>query len=124
MWNVYTLVLHPHSWKARRFVPMGFVLYLAALAAVAVIHHRWLGIAALPLAAYVGLLMACSAGSRAASAGRARVAATFLAYHLAYGSGPFVGIFNMVTGRWRSQLGRPIDDEGGRAAPDALPSAP
>ncbi|MFI5360401.1 MAG: glycosyltransferase family 2 protein [Elusimicrobiota bacterium] len=109
MWNIYTLLLHPHTWKLRRFVPMAFVSYLALLAAAGIFRARWFEAACAPLAVYAALvaLFSFRSGERAGS--RLRVAATFVSYHLAYGAGPMVGVFNVLTGRWRSQLGRPLN---------------
>ncbi len=112
MWNVYTLILHPYTWKARRFVPLCFVVYLAALVAAAWgrawAGASWMGAACLPLLAYAILLAAVSLRAGAASGGALRVAATFLSYHLAYGVGPLLGALNVATGRWRAHLGRPL----------------
>lgn len=106
MWNVYTVLLHPYTWKWRRYVPMAFVAYLAVLAPAAIWGAPAAPILALPLALYVFLAAACSAG--AAEAGRLRVAATFVSYHLSYGTGSFVGLANVLRGRWRADLGRPL----------------
>ena len=49
MWNVYTLLLHPYTWKWRRFVPMAFVSYLAILASAAALRAPGAAYMALPL---------------------------------------------------------------------------
>lgn len=108
MWNVYTLCLHPYTFAPRRFVPLAFVTYLALAPAVAALGPRWAAAAAAPLAAYLGLLAVCSFGAGGPVAYRLRVAATFGAYHLAYGAGPVAGLFNVISGRWRAQLGKPV----------------
>lgn len=107
-WNVYTLLLHPHTWKWRRFVPLAFVSYLAALAAAAALREPRLALLSGPLLLYAGLVAACSARGGAAAGGGLRAAATFAAYHLCYGAGSLVGISRLPTGRWRAELGRPL----------------
>ncbi|MFI5360985.1 MAG: glycosyltransferase family 2 protein [Elusimicrobiota bacterium] len=108
MWNVYTLAIHPYTWKWRRFVPMFFVGYLAFLAAVAASASRGRGAAALPLGLYVVLIALFSAAAGETAGGRLPVAATFVSYHLTYGVGSFFGVANVLTGRWRAHLGRPL----------------
>ena len=108
MWNVYTLLLHPYTWKWRRFVPMAFVGYLALLAAAAALRVPATGYLALPLGLYAVLTAVFALEGGSAAGGRLRVAATFASYHLAYGAGSFVGVANVLTGRWRAALGRPL----------------
>ena len=107
IWNVYTLALHPYTWKARRFVPMCFVGYLALLAAAASWPAHRAAAAAAPLGVYAALVAIFSIGGGTAR-GRIPIAATFVAYHLSYGAGSFLGIANVLTGRWRDDLGRPL----------------
>lgn len=111
-WNVYTLLLHPYTWKPRRFVPLAFVSYLATLVLAAALRAPGRGWLAAPLALYLGLVAACSARSGAAG-GAARVAATFVSYHLSYGAGSLAGILRILLGRWRAELGRPLTKRGG-----------
>lgn len=108
MWNVYTLRLHPYTWKCRRFIPMCFVTYLALLAAAASAHARWTAFAALPLGLYAVLVAVFALGSGGPAGGRLRVATTFVLYHLSYGAGSLFGLANLLTGRWRDYLGRPL----------------
>ena len=126
MWNVYTLYLHPYTWKLRRFIPMAFIAYLAFLAAAAFVGGRWAAAAAVPLGLYAALVAGFSLTSGGTPAGRLRVAATFVCYHLSYGVGPFVGLFNVATGRWHSHLGRPLGARaaGAGEAPQAESSSP
>jgi succinoglycan biosynthesis protein ExoA len=112
MWNVYTLFLHPYTWKLRRFVPMGFVAYLALLAAAAARPARGTAAAALPLGLYGVLVASFSLRTDETAGGRLPVAATFVAYHLSYGVGTLWGIVNVLTGRWRFDLGRPLRKRG------------
>lgn len=110
LWNVYTLRLHAHTWKTSRFVPGAFVAYLAAALPAAALAPS-AGLAALasgPAALYVLLLALSAAGARRAQGGPLRAALTFAGYHLAYGAGTLTGVVNLVTGRWRAHLGRPI----------------
>lgn len=118
LWNVYTLRVAPYSWKLRRFIPLAFVAYLALLALVCVLRPGWAAAAALPLAVYAALVAGFSLASGGHPADRCRVAATFVMYHLAYGSGPLAGVFNVLTGRWHADLGKPADTRG--AAPGAV----
>ena len=113
VWNVYTLCLAPYTWKPRRFVPAAFVAYLGALAAAAALREPWTRAAASPLLAYAALVAACSAGAR--DSGRLRAAATFVCYHASYGAGPFVGLWRVLSGRWREELGRPLAGGAGPA---------
>lgn len=110
MWNAYTVVLHPYTVKARHFIPGAFVLYLALLAAVLASGAgvSLIAPAAFPLALYAGLVVAVSAAAGPAGGGRLRVAATVVSYHLSYGAGTHLGVVNLLTGRWRRQLGRPL----------------
>lgn len=101
MWNVYTLWLHPYTFKWRRFVPAGFVAYLAALPLLPALFLA-------PLALYVGLVAAVSASARREGVDPLRVAATFAAYHVSYGLGTLFGVLNLITGRWKGYLGRPL----------------
>lgn len=106
MWNVYTLRLHPYTWKWRRFIPGGFVAYLAGLGLLAA-TARVPVLALIPLGLYA-LLVASFSLQGAASGGAARVAATFAAYHLSFGAGTLFGVGNLLLGRWRRYLGRPL----------------
>jgi cellulose synthase/poly-beta-1,6-N-acetylglucosamine synthase-like glycosyltransferase len=108
MWNVYTLSLHSYTWKWRRFIPMMFVAYLTLLAAAAAARAPATGWAALPLGLYAVLAGAFSLGSGRGGGGRIRVAATFVSYHLTYGAGTILGIANVLSGRWRADLGLPL----------------
>ena len=108
LWNIYTLTLHPYTWKWRRFVPMGFVVYLAALAAAGSLRAPGIALAALPLGLYAALLAVFSIEGGREGGGLPRVAATFLSYHLSYGVGSLVGVASVLTGRWRADLGRPV----------------
>lgn len=108
MWNVYTLCLHPYTWKWRRFVPVCFVVYLALLVLAASARARGTQAAALPLGLYAVLVAIFSLGSGGAAGGRLRVATTFVSYHLCYGAGSLFGVANVLTGRWRDYLGRPL----------------
>lgn len=101
MWNLYNLYLHSYTFKWRRFVPAAFVLYLALLAAYPSIP------AAAPLALYALLVASVSWKGRSAG-GAPCVAATLVAYHLTYGAGTYFGLANLLTGRWRRYLGRPL----------------
>ncbi|MBI3554480.1 MAG: glycosyltransferase family 2 protein [Elusimicrobia bacterium] len=102
MWNVYIARLHPHSLAIRRFVPAAFVLYLAVLLASARL------VCGLPLAAYALIALYACADGRYSWAENLRTAATFFCYHVCYGAGLLTGVFNLATGRWRRQLGRPL----------------
>jgi succinoglycan biosynthesis protein ExoA len=106
MWNVYTLRLHPYTWKWRRFIPGCFVAYLAGLALLTA-SGRGFAAAAIPLGLYA-LLVAMFSIDGAGSGGAPRVAATFSAYHLSFGAGTIFGVANLLTGRWRKYLGRPL----------------
>jgi glycosyltransferase involved in cell wall biosynthesis len=106
MWNVYTLSLHPYTWKWRRFIPMGFVAYLALLAAIMSSRMPGAVAAAIPLGLYAVLVVVFSLGGDAGD--RIPVAATFVSYHLSYGVGSFFGLANVLTGRWRADLGQPL----------------
>jgi cellulose synthase/poly-beta-1,6-N-acetylglucosamine synthase-like glycosyltransferase len=108
LWTIYTLLLNPYTWKWRRFVPVAFVAYLAALAAAACLHAPGLAFAALPLGLYAVLLALFSFEGGREGGGPLRVAATFFSYHLSYGVGSFVGAARVLSGRWRTDLGRPV----------------
>lgn len=108
MWNVYTLSLHSYTWRWRRFIPACFVSYLALFAAVAGARARGTPVAALPLALYAVLVAAFSLGGGEPAGGPLPVAATFVSYHVSYGVGTLRGISNVLTGRWRDDLGRPL----------------
>jgi|CXWL01.1.fsa_nt_gi glycosyltransferase involved in cell wall biosynthesis len=104
IWNIYTLVLYPYTWKWRRFIPMFFTGYMALLPA------GFLPV--LPLGLYALLAAVFSLHSGGSPADRLRVAATFVAYHLTYGAGSLLGIVHVLTGRWRAHLGRPLPTGG------------
>jgi len=106
MWNVYTLRLHPYTWKWRRFIPGGFVAYLAGLVVLAA-SGRVPAAALIPLGLYA-LLVSLFSLQGAAHGGAPRVAATFVSYHLSFGAGTLFGVGNLLTGRWRRYLGRPL----------------
>ncbi len=108
MWNVYTLRLHPHSWQYRRFIPAGFVADLLVLPAAAFLPPAAAVAAAAPLVLYALLAVYCALGAGREGGGAVRAAAVFVSYHLSYGSGTLAGVFNLLTGRWRSQVGRPL----------------
>jgi succinoglycan biosynthesis protein ExoA len=108
LWNAYTLVLHPYTWKARYFVPAAFVAYLAFLTATAAVKTSWAPAAALPLALYGAIVARIAATTGPDAGGVLRVAATVVAWHVSYGCGTHFGAANLLTGRWRGHLGRPI----------------
>ena len=108
MWNIYTLRLHPHSFQWRRFIPAGFVLYLFSLVLSPALPGGWWALYLLPLAAYAGLDLRASLDRSFPLAENLRTAATFLAYHVCYGAGTFHGVANLLTGRWRRHLGKPL----------------
>lgn len=107
MWNIYTLVLHLYTFKWRRFVPAVFVAYLLSLPAIAP-FAPWGGYYLLPAVLYLVLNLTISLGAEQSVAARARIAATFFSYHLAYGLGTWLGVINVITGRWRDHLGKPL----------------
>jgi hypothetical protein len=108
MWNVYTARLAPYAAQPRHFVPAAFVLYLALLAAAAASRAPSALLAA-PLALYAALVAAVAAAAGRAGGGGLRVAATVVSYHLSYGAGTHCGVANLLTGRWRRQLGQPLN---------------
>jgi len=108
MWNVYTLRLHPYTWKWRRFIPAIFVAYLAGLVVLAA-AGRVPPAALAPLGLYALLVGGFGLQGASAGAGSApRVAATFVSYHLSFGSGTLFGVGNLLLGRWKRYLGRPL----------------
>ena len=60
------------------------------------------------LIAYAALNLSASLDARFPLAENLRTATTFLTYHLCYGAGLWAGAFNLLTGRWRRFLGRPL----------------
>lgn len=107
MWNIYTLTLHPYTFKWRRFIPSLFVSYLLSLPIVFLLTklgHLYL----LPAAAYTLINLAISLTRRHRLAVKARISLTFLGYHAAYGSGTLFGLMNILTGRWKNYLGMPL----------------
>lgn len=108
MWNVYTIALHPYTWKARYFIPGAFALYLLLVAVCAAVRLRGLELALAPLLVYGALVGVVSLTRGNSGGGSLRVATTVISYHLAYGIGTLVGGANLLTGRWRAHLGRPI----------------
>lgn len=107
MWNVYTLALFPYSFKWRRFIPSVFVAYLLSIPMVLSLG-RWGDYYVLPALLYLGLNLVISFTADYPVLVRARVAVTFLSYHLAYGFGTWLGLANVITGRWRGHLGKPL----------------
>ena len=107
MWNIYTLVLHPYTFKWRRFVPAVFVAYLLSLPAI-VSFVPWGKYYLLPALLYLTLNLAISLGAEQPLSVRGRIAVTFFSYHLAYGLGTWLGVINVITGRWRDHLGKPL----------------
>jgi glycosyltransferase involved in cell wall biosynthesis len=105
MWNVYTLLLHPYTWKWRRFVPAAFVAYLILTPAGLAAGPAGAALALVPLTLYLSLVSAYAAAGGRKAGGPHRAAATFVLYHLSYGAGTFYGIVNVLTGRWRRHLG-------------------
>lgn len=108
MWNVYTLSLHPYAWSWRHFVPMCFVSYLTVLAAAASLRMRETAFLAFPAGLYSVLVAGCSLGCGESAGSRMRVAMTFVSYHLSYGIGSLLGVANVLSGRWRAHLGKPL----------------
>lgn len=107
MWNVYTFKLFPYTFKWRRFVPAAFVAYLLSLPAIVFFIPRG-GYYILPAVLYLGLNLSISVGAEHPLPVRARISATFFSYHLAYGFGTWLGVINVITGRWRGHLGKPL----------------
>ena len=118
MWNVYALVLCPYTWAWRHFVPGAFVLYLALAPAAGGLAGGWRAAALFPLALYAALVALVSARLGRSAGGAWRAASTMFLYHAAYGAGLHAGAANVLVGRWRDHLGKPLD--GGRAAPGRL----
>lgn len=107
MWNVYTLVLHPYTFKWRRFVPGAFVAYLLSTP-FAFMFSPYGKPYLSPGLLYVCINMAISLARRHSLTIKARIAVTFFSYHLAYGLGTLLGVFNIITGKWEDHLSKPL----------------
>lgn len=101
-WNVYTLKLFPYTFRWRRFIPAAFVGYLLCLTILRGPLFR------IPLLLYLLLAVYASASAPGSPAAKIRVLITFITYHVAYGAGTFRGLFNLLTGRWKNLLGKPL----------------
>jgi glycosyltransferase involved in cell wall biosynthesis len=108
MWNVYLAKLLPYAMARRRFVPAPFALYLLSLAGSGFMPAALRLIWHVPLAAYAALALWFSADRTRPAAENLRTAMTFLCYHATYGTGMLAGVCNLLTGRWRGYLGRPL----------------
>lgn len=107
MWNVYTLRLHPHTFALRRFIPAGFVAFLACTP-FATLVRGWGQGAFLIVGLYVLACLIASGRGRRFGAPDMKTAATFACYHASYGLGEWVGLWNLITNRWLAQLGQPL----------------
>lgn len=107
MWNVYTLRLHPYTFALRRFVPAGFVAFLACAPFTALVSGWGRG-SLLVLALYALACLVASGRGRRFGTPDLKTAAAFACYHGAYGLGEWAGLWNLMTNRWLAQLGRPL----------------
>ena len=107
MWNVYTLKLYPYTFQWRRFIPAVFAAYLISLPLVFALT-AWGKFYLLPAALYAIINLSIALTRRRSLPVKTRIAITFLSYHLAYGSGTLLGITNILTGRWKNYLGKPL----------------
>lgn len=107
MWNVYTLKLHPYTFKWSRFVPAVFVAYLL------LIPFFWVftpypEFCLFPAVLYLTINLGVSFTRKHPILVKLKITLTFLSYHLAYGLGTLFGIINVVTGKWKRDLGKPL----------------
>jgi glycosyltransferase involved in cell wall biosynthesis len=117
-WNVISFRLNPRSMRLRHFVPLAFVLALAAGLALTLaspwLADRGLPFGAAPLAGLLALygVVASIAGLHMATAQRALapllLPPTFFLFHAAYGTG---SLFAMLAGK------APADRRTGRRVP-------
>jgi len=107
MWNVYTLTLHPYTFQWRRFVPAVFVSYLLLIPLVFILSD-WVIFYLLPAVLYIFINLAVAVTRDHNLSVKARIAITFVSYHLAYGAGTLFGIINIITGHWKNYFGKPI----------------
>lgn len=108
MWNVFTLWLLPHSFQWRRFVPAIFAIYLVLLPFSVFFPVLATAFCTAPFLAYWAIAVFVSMSHDSALAENVRTMVTFFVYHATYGLGTVFGGFNLVTGRWRRYLGRPL----------------
>lgn len=107
MWNIYTLRLHPYTFALRRFIPAGFVAFLAC-APLATRMRVWGGAYLVIIFFYALACLVASGRGRRFGSPDMKTAATFACYHGAYGLGEWVGLLNLITNRWLAQLGQPL----------------
>lgn len=107
MWNVYALVLYPYTYKWRRFVPAVFVLYLFFLPYVCLADHPCV-LWAFPALLYLVINICVSLVLSDGIALLWRIPIAFFSYHLLYGSGTIIGFIHVLTGKWKTHLGRPL----------------
>ena len=112
MWNVYTLILCPYTFKWRRFVPAAFAIYIL-LAPLILFFTSFDRAYFSVFLIYLVLNLAVSLTRGYAFSVRVRIAVTFISYHLAYGFGAILGVFNVTTGKWKTQLGKPLSTSVG-----------
>jgi glycosyltransferase involved in cell wall biosynthesis len=108
MWNVYTLWLHPRSFRWRRFVPAAFTVYVAVLLAAPMIPKKPLISLLLPLLVYGALAVVASGGIGIPVIEVPRTVITFFIYHCCYGAGTLIGAVNLLTGHSRLHFGVPL----------------
>lgn len=107
MWNTYTFWLFPYTFSPRRIVPVTFVAYLFLLPAGISFFQLPVAIVS-PLLIYLLITAGVSFNSNYATINNLRTAITFIAYHVSYGIGSWYGIVNLIDGRWKRFLGKPL----------------
>lgn len=108
MWNVYALVLCPHTFKVRRFVPAVFFIYLLFLMVVLWARFSYWQFFLLPLLIYLSINTVASLQKSYNMGVVFRNFCTFFGYHLSYGSGSWFGVVCLATGKWRGHIGVPL----------------
>lgn len=108
-WNIYTMAIGLYSFQPRRFVPLVFVLYLFLIPACFFFTKCFASLYLLPAIVYALLNTVISFRAPYSLLCRVRICLVFLSYHITYGLGSIVGLLKLISGRWKSELGRPLE---------------
>lgn len=107
-WNIITSKLCPGSMRPRHFVPLLFVLSLLGMPMFSILWQPMLPLFTLELLAYVALDFLFSVKANEGILGMAFLFFLFPCFHIAYGCGSLLGVFEVLSGKYNRIIGKKV----------------
>ena len=107
MWNVITMKLCPGSMGLRHFIPLAFLLSVLALAIFSIFHWIFALLLGAELLLYGVLDVLFSVRCGCSAKERLLLILLFPVFHLSYGFGSILGLFQLCTKKYRKNRYQP-----------------